>query len=74
MGDSIQWLYVRGIPDDKPDTQVIGFRDVNEIDGFHIDYDMCVEKFIRKKIFRIYEALDWDVKRASGAAIPKKHF
>jgi DNA polymerase elongation subunit (family B) len=74
VGDSIQWLYVKATPDDKPDTQVVGFRNMDEIDGFYIDYDMCVEKFIRKKIMRIYEALEWDVKKASGAAIPKSHF
>ena len=74
VGDSIQWLYVKATPDDKPDTQVVGFRNTDEIDGFYIDYDMCVEKFIRKKIMRIYEALEWDVKKASGAAIPKSHF
>lgn len=74
VGDSLQWLYVKAAPDNKPETQVVGFRDSDEIEFFHIDYDKCVEKFIRMKIFRIYEALGWDVKVASGAAVPKRHF
>ena len=74
VGDSLQWLYVKAAPDNKPETQVVGFRDSDEIEFFHIDYDKCVEKFIRMKIFRIYEALGWYVKVASGAAVPKRHF
>lgn len=74
VGDSLQWLYVKATPEGKPHTAVVGFRDFEEIDGYHIDYDLCVEKFIRKKLTRIYEALEWDVRKASGEAMPKKYF
>ena len=73
-GDSLQWLYVIGTPDDKPHTEVVGFRDLNDIDGYAIDYGKCVEKFIKAKIKNIYKVLDWDVNKASGAAMPKKHW
>jgi DNA polymerase I len=73
-GDSLQWIYTIGTPDDKPHTLVVGFRDASEISDYHIDYGMCVDKFIKAKIKNIYRVLDWDLNRASGAPMPKKHW
>lgn len=73
-GDSVQWVYVKATPEGMPHTNVVGFRNLDEADGFVIDYSTCVEKFIRAKIKRIYKVLDWDIGEASGAALPKKHW
>ena len=73
-GDSVRWLYVSGTPDDKPHTQVIGFRNADEVDGFLIDYPVVVEKFVKAKIKGLYNVLGWDINEASGAPRPKKHW
>jgi DNA polymerase, archaea type len=73
-GDSLQWVYVKASPDNLPHTNVVGFRNVKDVDGFVIDHHLCVDKFIRAKIKNIYSVLDWDVEAAVGAARPKKHW
>ena len=73
-GDSVRWLYVSGTPEDMPNTQVIGFRNASEIDGFQVDYPIVVDKFIKSKIKGLYNVLGWDINEASGAPKPKKHW
>jgi len=73
-GDSVRWLYVSGTPEDMPNTQVIGFRNASEIDGFEVDYPIVVDKFIKSKIKGLYNVLGWDIEEASGAPKPKKHW
>lgn len=73
-GDSVRWVYVKGAPTGLPYTNVVGFRKVDEIEDFVIDYPLCVEKFIRNKIKRLYNVLEWDLDYASGARMPKKHW
>jgi DNA polymerase I len=73
-GDSVRWVYVAGTPTGLPNTNVIGFRKSEEIDGFLVDHSLCVEKFIRAKIKRLYDVLEWNLDEASGAKRPKKHW
>jgi DNA polymerase elongation subunit (family B) len=73
-GDSVRWVYVAGTPTGLPNTNVIGFRKPEEIDGFLVDHSLCVEKFIRAKIKRLYDVLEWNLDEASGAKRPKKHW
>lgn len=74
VGESVQWCYIDAVPDDKPYTNVVAFRNPEEIDGFIIDYSTCVEKFIKAKIKNIYRVLDWDVLDAIGKPRPKRHW
>jgi len=74
VGDSLQWVYTKASPDGMVHTNVVGFRSVDEIDDFVIDYNTCVEKFITRKIKNIYSVLDWDLDAAVGAKRPKKHW
>lgn len=73
-GDSVRWLYILGTPEDKPNTNVVGFRDSQEIEDFVIDYPIVVEKFIKAKLKVLYSVLGWDLDEASGAAKPKKYW
>ena len=73
-GDSVRWLYVVGSPEDKPNTNVVGFRNSEEIEGFEIDYPVVVEKFIKAKLKVLYSVLGWDLDEASGASKPKKYW
>lgn len=75
VGDSVQWIYVKASPDGLPHTEAVGFRNVDEIDGFVIDYPTAVEKFVRAKIKRIYKVLGWNsLGEACGEKLPKKHW
>tara|TARA_Y100000004_G_scaffold185241_1_gene235161 strand:- start:2758 stop:5118 length:2361 start_codon:yes stop_codon:yes gene_type:complete len=73
-GDSVRWLYVVGTPENKPNTNVVGFRNSEEIEGFEIDYPVVVEKFIKAKLKVLYSVLGWDLEEASGASKPKKYW
>jgi DNA polymerase elongation subunit (family B) len=74
VGDSGQWVYVNGVPENFPTTNVVSFRDAEEIKDFSLDYDLMVEKFIRKKLEPIYEVLDWDLGFACGDKMPKGYW
>jgi DNA polymerase I len=74
VGESPQWCYVLQTPKDMPPTLVVGFRDADEVKDFQIDYAVCVQKFIEKKIENIYRVLDWDIGEAIGRQKPKTHW
>lgn len=74
VGDSGQWVYVNSVPDGFPTTNIVSFRDAEEIKDFSLDYDLMVEKFIRKKLEPIYEVLDWDLGFACGDKMPKEYW
>ena len=74
VGDSGQWLYVNAVPKGLPSTNIVSFRDAEEIKDFSLDYDLMVDKFIRKKLEPIYEVLEWDVGFACGDKKPKEYW
>jgi len=73
-GDSVDWVYIAKPKDGLPPTPVVAYEDVSELDGFVIDYDLMVDKIVKDKIKPIFKALDWDLERASGAAMPKQYW
>ena len=73
-GDSVDWVYIAKPKDGLPSTPVVAYEDVSELDGFVIDYDLMVDKIVKDKIKPIFRALDWDLERASGAAMPKQYW
>jgi DNA polymerase elongation subunit (family B) len=89
-GDSVNYVYVNQFPEGKPnhiiaknlDTKeqvevkvdVVAFENDNDLDGFGLDYDKMVDRLIKRKLKPIFKALDWDLERASGAAMPKQYW
>jgi DNA polymerase elongation subunit (family B) len=73
VNDQAQWVYVSGVPDDMPHTNVVAFREASDIDDFTVDYGLLVEKFIRNKLESIYDVLDWDIANLCEMG-PKRYF
>ena len=74
VNDSAQWLYVNEVPENLPYTNIVSFRNSEEIEGFTLDYSTMVEKFIRNKIKPIYEVMEWDLDYPCGTKVPKKYW
>ena len=72
-GDSVDWVYVTKSKDGLPSTPVVAYENVSELNDFVMDYDLMVDKIVKDKIKPIFKALDWDLERASGAAMPKQY-
>ena len=73
-GDSVNWVYVRQTPEGMPPIDVVAYEKEEQLDNFALNYDLMVEKLIKAKIKTIFKALDWDLEKASGAAMPKNYF
>ncbi len=73
-GDSVNWVYVIRTPNGMPPIDVVAFEELSDLDGFVLDYDKMVDKLVKSKIKPIFQALNWDLDRASGAAMPKKYW
>ena len=70
-GSSVNHVYVDKSPDGLPATDVVAYEKESDLQGFSLNYDFMVDKLIKAKIKPIFKALDWDLERASGAAMPK---
>jgi DNA polymerase I len=73
-GDSVNWVYVRQTPEGMPPIDVVAYEKEEQLDNFALNYDLMVEKLIKAKVKPIFQALDWDLERASGAAMPKQYW
>ena len=73
LDDNVPWIYVCGTPDGMPDTKIITWKDMSEIEGFIPDWETMVEKLVIMKIKSIFTAMGWSIDRASGAAMPKNY-
>ena len=73
-GDSVPWVYVKGVPANLPDTDIVAYRDASDLEGFTLDVDTVIKKGVTAKIKSAYDTLGWDLDAASGAAIPKKYW
>ena len=73
-GDSVPWVYVLGSPDNLPSTDIMTYRDESDLEGFELDWEKMVDRLVSRKIKPIFKALDWDLKKASGEAMPKKYW
>ena len=62
------------VPENLPYTNIVSFRNSEEIEGFTLDYSTMVEKFIRNKIKPIYEVMEWDLDYPCGTKVPKKYW
>lgn len=73
-GDSVPWVYVQGVPEGMPPTDIITFHDPEEIEGFTPDWEKMVDRLVVRKVEPIFKAMGWSTERASGAAMPKKYW
>jgi DNA polymerase elongation subunit (family B) len=72
--DSVNWTYVSDVPNGKPQTDVVGYRDVSELEGFTFNIEAIVEKLVRKKLHMVYDVMGWDLKRAIDKHQPKTYW
>ena len=69
-GDSVQWTYVKSVPQGMPMTDVVAYREAKEMTGFTLDAPKILQKAIVKKLETVYEILGWDLGAATGEPRP----
>ena len=62
------------MPDGLPSIDVVAYENASELADFTLNYDLMVDKLIKAKLKPIFKALNWDLERASGAAMPKQYW
>jgi DNA polymerase I len=72
--DSVKWLYVNGVPDGMPHSNIVAYRSPEELEGFSLDWETMVDTLVTKKIKPIFKSMGWSIDRASGAAMPKVYW
>lgn len=70
-GESIKWLFINGVPEGQPQCNVLAFSEIEELDGYSIDWTTCVNKWITAKLKLVFETLEWDVERLTVRRIPR---
>jgi len=73
-GDSVQWTYVKTVPAGMPDTQVVAYRNENELEGFTLDAKVILDKAIVSKLKGVYQVLGWDLDAATGEPRPATYW
>jgi DNA polymerase elongation subunit (family B) len=72
-GDSVNWVYVSGVPDGQPKADIVAYREEVDLAGYTLDYDTMVDKLVKSKVKSIFNALNWNLDFAAGAARPKRY-
>ena len=67
-------MYVKSVPIGKPETDIVAFRETEDLEGFTLDTNTIINKAVKAKLKSAYDTLEWDLDAASGAAIPKKYW
>ena len=70
-GESIKWLFINGVPEGQPQCNVLAFSEIEQLDGYSIDWTTCVNKWITAKLKLVFETLEWDVERLTVRRIPR---
>jgi DNA polymerase I len=70
-GESIKWLFINGVPEGQPQCNVLAFSEIEQLDGYSIDWTTCVNKWITKKLKLVFDTLEWDVERLTVRRIPR---
>ena len=73
-GDSVPWVYVASSPDWAAPTDIACYKDISEMEGFTLDWEKMVDRLVKRKVKPIFQALEWDLEAASGAARPKRYW
>lgn len=73
-GDSVNWVYVSKVPDGQPKADIVAYREEKDLTGYTLDYDTMVDKLVKAKVKSIFNALNWNLDFAAGAARPKRYW
>jgi DNA polymerase elongation subunit (family B) len=73
-GDSVKWTYVKSVPAGLPPTQVVAYREDEEMDGFVLDAKVILDKAIVSKLKGVYQVLGWDLDAATGEPRPATYW
>lgn len=73
-GDSVPWVYIAGTPDGMPNVDITAYRDESELKDFTLDWEKMVDRLVSRKVKPIFNALGWDLAKASGEAMPKRYW
>ena len=69
-GDAVKWTYVKSVPAGKPPTQVVAYREDEEMDGYTLDAKVILDKAIVSKLKGMFQVLGWDLGAATGEPRP----
>ena len=69
-GDSVKWTYVKSVPSGQPPTQVVAYREDDEMNGYTLDAKVILDKAIVSKLKGMYQVLGWDLDAATGKPRP----
>ena len=72
-GDSVKWTYVSSTPSGMEATDIVGFREPSDIEGFELDAETILQKMVKAKLKSVYDTLEWDLEGALGAPRPKNY-
>ena len=73
-GDSVKWVFVNGVPEGQPKTNVMAYDDPKQLTEYSIDWGTCVDKWITKKLKVVYETMNWDLDRLTARRVLKKYW
>jgi len=73
-GDSVKWTYVRSVPAGQPPTQVVAYREDEEMEGYTLDAKVILDKAIVSKLKGMYQVLGWDLSAATGEPRPATYW
>ena len=73
-GDSVRWTYVKSVPAGKPPTQVVAYREDDEMDGYILDAKVILDKAIVSKLKGVFQVLGWDLGAATGEPRPATYW
>jgi DNA polymerase I len=71
-GESVKWLFINGVPEGQPMTNVVGYEKPEDLDGYSIDWVTSVEKWVKAKLKSVYETLEWDLDRLTARRVARR--
>ena len=70
--ESVKWVFIDGVPDGQDVCNVVAYDNVQQLEEYSIDWYTVVDKWIKKKLKSVYEALDWDLERLTALRAARK--
>jgi hypothetical protein len=70
--DSIKWVFVDDVPEGQPYCNVIAYDDVEELEGYSIDWGTVVRKWVHDKLKSVYKTLNWNLDGLTAQRVPKR--
>ena len=73
VGESVPWVFVDGVPDNRNATKYMAYREPDELDGYSIDWYTTLEKLLSDKLKKVYQTLEWDLDKLVSIHTPKNY-